>query len=128
MIGASHYCYYQQVTCRGNSADVLGGGSCSSAAEEAIVGPGRATELHPVRDLPNLAKIIEKVVAQRFSDHLKAQNINELFQPAYRKLLSTETALLRVCSDVWVALDTINHNILLNRLCRHYGLQGCALQ
>ena len=45
IIGTSYHRYYQQVACRGNITDVLEGGSCSSAAEEAIDGPGRATEL-----------------------------------------------------------------------------------
>ena len=78
-------------------------------------------------------------------DHLNVQNMNEPFQSAYRKLLSTETALLKICSDVRAALerkegtlfvlpdfnsayDTIDHNILLNRLCKHCGVLGCALQ
>ena len=58
-----------------------------------------------VSNLPQLSKIIEKVVAQRLSDHLTAQNMNEPFQSAYRKLHSTETVLLKVCSDVRVALN-----------------------
>ena len=45
IIGTSHHCYYQQVACRGNSANILERGSCLSAAEEVIIGPGHATEL-----------------------------------------------------------------------------------
>ena len=87
----------------------------------------------PVSTLSHLSKVIEKVVALRLSDHLDSQNLNEPFQFAYRRLHSTETALLRVCSDIRAALDrrkgtllvlldlspafdTIDHTILLNRL------------
>ena len=94
----------------------------------------------PVSKLPHLSKIVEKVVAQRLCDHLTAQDMNEPFQSAYRKLHSTKTALLKVCSDMQVALDRkegtllvlldlnsafdmIDRNILLNRLCKRYGLR-----
>ena len=99
----------------------------------------------PVSNLPQLSEIIDKVVAQRLSDHLNAQNMNEPFQSANRKLYSIEIALLKVSSNVRVGLDrkegtlhvllnlssafdTNDHNILRNRLCKRYGLQGCALQ
>ena len=99
----------------------------------------------PVSTLSHLSKVIEKVVALRLSDHLDSQNLNEPFQSAYRRLHSTETALLRVCSDIRAALDrkkgtllvlldlssafdTIDHTILLNRLSKRYGIQGYALR
>ena len=60
----------------------------------------------PVSTLSHLSKVIEKVVALRLSDHLDSQNLNEPFQTAYRILHLTETALLRVCSDIRAALDS----------------------
>ena len=95
--------------------------------------------------LSHLSKVIEKVVALRFSDYLASQNLKEQFQSAYRRLHSTETALLRVCSDIWAdlhrkkgtllvlhdpssAFDTTDHTILLNQLSKHYGIQGYALR
>ena len=99
----------------------------------------------PVSTLSHLSKVTEKVVALRLSDHLDSQNLHEPFQSAYRRLHSTETALLRVCSDIRAALDrkkgtllvlldlssafdTIDHTILLNRLSKRYGIQGYALR
>ena len=55
--------------------------------------------------LSSIYKVIEKVMALRLSDRLDSQNLNEPFQSAYRRQDSTETTLLRVCSDIWVALD-----------------------
>ena len=88
-------------------------------------------------------RLLKKVVALRLSEHLDKQNLNEPFQSAYRRLHSTETALLRVCRDSRAALDgkggrptptmlldlssafdTIVHTILLNRLSKRYGIQG----
>ena len=71
--------------------------------------------------------------------------MNESFQSAYRKLHSPESALLMVCNYVRVALgrregtmlllldlnsafETIDHNVPLNRICKHRGLHGCTLR
>ena len=65
-------------------------------------------------------------------------------QSAYRENHSTETALLRVHNDIMIALDarkdvvlvmldlsaafdTLDHNILLNRLQHHFGITGTVL-
>jgi hypothetical protein len=101
----------------------------------------------PVSNLPLVSKVIEKVVAARLCEHLHVdtQNMQEPFQSAYRKHHSTETALVRVCNDIRTALDdkqgtllvlldlssafdTIDHQILLARLEKRFGLQGSVLQ
>ena len=65
-------------------------------------------------------------------------------QAVYRDKHSTETALIKVQKDILSALDagssaivlmldlsvtidTIDHNILLSRLCNVYGITGDAL-
>ena len=64
-------------------------------------------------------------------DHLESNKLSELYQSAYKALHSTETALLKVSSDILdqlddknvcvialldlsAAFDTIDHGILLN--------------
>ena len=99
----------------------------------------------PVSNLPFLSKLVEKVVLLRLNDHLLCNNFREMFQSAYIKGHSTETALLRVRNDVLGAMDkqkvtllimldlssafdTIDHSILLHRLSDRLGIQGSALE
>jgi exonuclease III len=97
----------------------------------------------PVSNLPYLSKLIERVSAKRLLDHISINNLHEKFQSAYKQFHSTETALLRVHSDILTALDnkkcvllvlldlsaafdTIDHHVLLSRLKSVTGLSGKA--
>ena len=59
----------------------------------------------PISNLPFISKVLEKVVATQFTDHLTEHHLLETFQSAYRQYHSTETALLRVQNDILCALD-----------------------
>ena len=99
----------------------------------------------PVSNLPFVSKLIEKAVALQLIDHLTANQLMEVFQSAYRTGHSTETALIRVQNDIlWeldhqnivllvlldlsAAFDTIDHDLLLERLSVRVGIKGTALQ
>ena len=99
----------------------------------------------PVSNLPYISKLLEKVVMQRVNDHLDANNLREPLQSAYCSKHSTETALVRVFSDILctineqkcvllvlldlsAAFDTINHKVLLTRLEKLFGVTGEALE
>ena len=98
----------------------------------------------PVSNLSFISKVLEKVVAKRLDDHMLDNNLYSSVQSAYREHHSTETALLKVQSDILTALDsgsgavllmldlsaafdTIDHGILLSRLNSLYGISGDAL-
>ena len=98
----------------------------------------------PVSNLSFISKILEKVVAKRLGSHITSNNLSNVFQSAYKKLHSTETALLKVHNDITLnmdngrvtaltlldlaaAFDTINHSILMDRLSVWYGVSGIAL-
>ena len=98
----------------------------------------------PISNLNFISKIIERVIHTRLSDHLHKFPSLSPFQSAYRKFHSTETALLRIQNDLLLAtnkqrlsalvlldlsaaFDTIDHNILLDRLSRTFGITGNAL-
>ena len=98
----------------------------------------------PVSNLSFLSKILEKVVANQLLEHMETHGLHEPLQSAYRGGHSTETALVRVQNDLLraidrkqgvvlvlldlsAAFDTIDHNILLNRLRKRIGVSGVAL-
>lgn len=96
----------------------------------------------PVCDLPFLSKIIERAIAFQLNDYLTVNSLNEVFQSAYKKNQSTESALSRVTNDILRAIDdnsstflllldlssafdTVNHSILLNRQEHRFGIRRC---
>ena len=89
--------------------------------------------------------MIERLVCNRLSIHLKDHNLIPSAQSAYRTGHSTETAVLKVASDVWQAMDegnitllglldlsaafdTVDHDILLHRLNLSFGISGPVLK
>ena len=58
-----------------------------------------------VSNLSFISKLVERVVCVQLVEHLKTNNLYEIFQSAYRQLPSTETALLRVQNDLLQAVD-----------------------
>jgi hypothetical protein len=98
----------------------------------------------PISNIQFLAKVTECIVASRLKDHLSQHELYEEFQSAYRKGRSTETALLKVTSDILheidlnkvvlmamldltAAFDTIHHGILIERLRTTFGVSGAPL-
>ena len=87
----------------------------------------------PISQLPTLAKIFERIISKQLINHLNSNSLFDKYQSGYRKLYSTETALLYVTDNLLHNIDnntptqlilldlssafyTIDHNILLNRL------------
>ena len=59
----------------------------------------------PVSNLPFVSKLIEKSVAVQLVQYIDDNNLDEKLQSAYKKLHSTETALLRVHDDILRTVD-----------------------
>ncbi len=98
----------------------------------------------PISNLPFLSKIIEKAVFQQLSAFLALNNCFDVFQSGFRPHHSTETALVKVFNEIHLntdsgrtsvlvlldlsaAFDTVDHNILLDRLENWVGLYGTVL-
>ena len=122
---------------------------CTPWVEENWVGCWWVEELYRtiISNLTYLSKILEKVVHSQMIQYLSLNN--DLFchlQSGYRKHHSCETAVTRIHNDLlmmidkkkWkdnvvlllldlsAAFDTINHDFLLQKLKRSYGLKGTA--
>ena len=100
--------------------------------------------LKPVSNLAFSGKLIEHIVADQIISYIDQYNLMEEKQSAYRKFHSTETALLKLKTDIIKAMDnqeitclvllnllaafaTIDHTILLNRL-KTFGIRDTALK
>ena len=68
--------------------------------------PDVLNNYRPVSNLPFVSKIIEKVVDARLEEHLRENDLHEPLQSAYRKHHSTETALIKIQSDILQAIDS----------------------
>jgi hypothetical protein len=59
----------------------------------------------PVSNLPYLAKLVERVVANRLTAFVESNGLHEITQSAYRIYHSTETAAIRVQHDLLMACE-----------------------
>ena len=99
----------------------LKSGSMPSKLKEAVLKPLlKKTNLdqtefknyRPVSNLSFLSKVIEKAVAFQLTSYLEDNHLYEPLQSAYKKSLSTETALIKVHNDIVTAIDS-GHSVIL---------------
>ena len=107
--------------------------------------PDSASSYRPVSNLTYVSKLIERLACSQLTAYLLNHHLLPAEQSAYRQHYSTETATLKIASDIFdaadaekvtvlalldlsAAFDTVDHSILLQRLNYTYGVTGTALQ
>ena len=105
---------------------------------------GECKNYRPISNLPFVSKLLERVISSQLTFYLNFNQLLPECQSAYRSLYSTESALLKVVSDLSLAadrgqltilmmldlsaaFDTVDHEILLNRLNKSFGLSSTVL-
>ena len=75
----------------------------------------------PVAQMPFIAKLLERHVSKHLRIFLENNNINDLFQSAYSPNHSTETAVVKIFSDICLSLSQRRDVVLcLLRHSTHY--------
>jgi len=99
----------------------------------------------PVSNLPFLSKLLERIVQSRLQTFLDSNGLMPKRQSAFRHYHSTETVVTKVYNDMLMtddsgqvsalclldlsaAFDTVDHDLLMRRLERQYGLRSVMLQ
>ena len=124
---------------------LLGHAIISPIIKKVTLDSNELQNYRPVSNIAYISKLIEKVVTKQITDHMSLYNLGEQFQSAYTANTSTETALLKVKSDMLCAVDrqevvflvlldlsaafdTVDHSVLLHRLQQRTGICGTALK
>jgi len=106
--------------------------------------PSDVQNYRPVSNLTFMSKIVERLVCRQLVAFFERLRLLPSLQSAYRSKHSTETAVLKVVTDVLraadrgevsllcmldlsAAFDTVDHDILIDRLRQSFGVQGVAL-
>ena len=102
-----------------------------------------ASSYRPISNLSVVSKLLERLIVRQLMDYLSDNDLLPPLQSGFRAGHSTETAVLRVLSDILqavdrgdvaalvlldlsAAFDTVDHDILLQRLKLSFGVQGAA--
>lgn len=99
----------------------------------------------PISNLKFIGKLIERVVLKQLNAHMDKNKLHISYQSGYKKSHGTESLLLKITNDIYVAsddnkatvlilldlsaaFDTIDHSKLIDILSRDIGLSGVVMK
>ena len=117
--------------------------SITPILKKASLDPLDLGHYRPISNLTFLSKLLERAAYEQIVGHMECHHLLPPLQSAYQKHRSTETATIKVMSDVYratdaglvtllglldlsAAFDTVDHVILLARLQHRYGISSQA--
>ena len=117
--------------------------STTPILKKASLDPLDLGNYRPILNLTFLSKLLERAAYEQIVGYMECHHLLPLLQSAYQKHRSTETATIKVMSDIYLAadaglvtllslldlgaaFDTVNHMILLVRLQHRYGISTLA--
>ena len=98
----------------------------------------------PISNLPFISKILEKAAYLQLNQHIETNKLHSKFQSSYRAHHSCETAMFKIVNDIQksvndnnmvalilldssAAFDTVDHDILLERLENNFMIKNKAI-
>jgi len=112
---------------------------------DSLLDPEIFKNYRPVSTLQLIGKIIERIVADRLDEHMDKNHLHCENQYGYKRCHSTETLLLKIANDLFLAcdkliptllmlldlsaaFDTVDQEKMLSILKNRFGIRGIALE
>src|SRR6218665_2756763 len=108
-----HHVAFQLIAVLRRLSDVLQGHVCHTSPEETdAIPPCELFICRPISDLSFLSKLLDRVVSVQLAGYLSSAGLLPVHQSAYRRSHSTEPALLNLVADITEAIDAGDHALL----------------
>src|SRR6218665_1870436 len=100
-----HHVAFQLIAVLRRLSDTTQGRVRHTTPKETDASPCELSSYRPISNLSVLSKLLERIVSVQLTGYLSLAGLLPVHQSAYRRFHSTETALLKVVTDITEAID-----------------------